>query len=184
MNRALKLEGVLLWAGITAALAYRGWPSWLVPLLPSLWINLPLVSLLARREPLGDWGLSVPDLASTLRHVAVFIVLLGPASLAFLSLIGAVDLTWRLDPSAIAVSLFRQLLWVALPEEIFFRGYLWRRLQPDAMRPSGRLRRIAINATLFAATHYCIHPGAWALATWLPGFYFTWLRCRTRSLVA
>jgi membrane protease YdiL (CAAX protease family) len=184
MSRALGIEGLLLWAGITACLAYRGWPVWAMPLLPSLWINLPLVSLLARREPLADWGLVIPDLAGTGRQVAAFVLLLGPASLVVLHLIGAIDLTWPGDPEAIAASLGRQLLWVALPEEIFFRGYLWRRLGSGADAPAGRLRRITINATLFAVTHYWIHPGMWAVATWIPGLYFTWLRCRTRSVVA
>jgi membrane protease YdiL (CAAX protease family) len=184
MNHAFKIEGVLLWAGITATLAYRGWPAWLVPLLPSLWINLPLISLLVRREPLGDWGLAIPDLVSALRHIAAFALLLVPASLVVLHLIGAIDITWRAHPEAIAASLGRQLLWVALPEEIFFRGYLWRRMGAGAEAPTSRLRRIATNATFFTATHYWIHPGMWALATWFPGLYFTWLRCRTQSVVA
>ena len=184
MSWALKAEGLLLWAGITAALAYRGWPVWVAPLLPSLWVNLPLISLLVRREPLGAWGLVMPDLAGTVRHVAVFVLLLGPASLVFLHLIGAIQFRWSGDPGALIASLGRQLLWVALPEEIFFRGYLWRRLEPTADAPGSRLGRMVVNATLFAATHYGIHPGAWAVATWVPGLYFTWLRCRTGSLAA
>jgi membrane protease YdiL (CAAX protease family) len=183
-GRALPIEGLFLWVGITATLAHRGWPAWATPLLPSLWINLPLISLLARREPLTDWGLAIPDLASTGRHVAVFTLLLAPASLLGLHLIGAIDLAWPDNPGAIAASLGRQLVWVALPEEVFFRGYLWRRLGSEVDVPSGRLRRIVVNATLFAATHYWIQPGMWAVATWVPGLYFTWLRCRTKGVLA
>jgi membrane protease YdiL (CAAX protease family) len=184
MIRALKIEAIVLWAGITVALAYRHWPAWTVPLLPSLWINVPLISVLTRREALREWGLKIPDLASTARHVVAFTALLVPASLLILRLIGAIDLTWHGSPRTVTVSLFQQLLWVALPEEVFFRGYLWRRMAPGEHERVPHLHRFATNATLFAATHYCIHPGMWALATWFPGLYFTWLRCRTKSLLA
>jgi membrane protease YdiL (CAAX protease family) len=183
MNHSYKTEGLLAWGLITAALTYRGWPAWAVPLLPSLWINLPLLSLLARREPLAEWGLGRPDLRATLHHTLVFGLLLCPASLALLGATGAIDPSWRLAPGPLLASLGQQLLWVALPEEIFFRGYLWRRLQ-QGQAPRPQVELILANATLFSATHYMIAPGPWALATWFPGLYFTWLRCRTGGLAA
>jgi len=182
MDRPFKIEALLLWGTITLALRYGGWPTWVTPLLPSLWINLPLISLVSRREPLSDWGLVCPEPARAARHVAAFLLVVAPGSLLVLHLVGAIDFVWQLDAAAISRSLLHQLLWVAVPEEVFFRGYLWRRLQQETDPAPTRARLILANATLFAATHYLIHPGGWALATWLPGLYLAWLRCRTGSV--
>jgi len=182
MDRPFKIEALLLWGIITLALRYEGWSSWVPPLLPSLWINLPLISLMLRREPLRDWGLVCPEPARAARHVAVFVLVIAPGSLLVLRDIGAIDFVWQLDAAAISRSLLHQLLWVAVPEEVFFRGYLWRRLQQETDPAPTGARLILANATLFAATHYLIHPGGWALATWLPGLYLAWLRCRTGTI--
>ncbi|RMF87002.1 MAG: CPBP family intramembrane metalloprotease, partial [Nitrospirae bacterium] len=176
-----RLEGLLLWAAITALLAWAPWPPRLRPYLPSLWIDLPLISLLLRREPLTAWGVRRPDARQTAAHLTAFALLLLPASLALLAALGAIQPRWDLHPGRLAATLGRQLLWVALPEELFFRGYLWARLRPQ--RPEDRLAAIAANGALFALTHLAIHPGPWAAATWLPGCYFAWLRCRTRNLL-
>jgi len=178
-DRGGQVEGVAVWAGITALLALRVWPAWVAALLPSLWINLPLISLVVRREPLTAWGIRRPDGMETAGHLLLFLALIMPASLATLSGVGAIHIVWDGTSSHLAAALVHQLLWVALPEELFFRGYLWRRLA-DPRR--GRLVTIAANGCLFAATHALIHPGAWAIATFLPGCYFAWLRCRTNNL--
>jgi len=180
-SRNARIEGLAVWAGITLLLAVRIWPGWVVALLPSLWINLPLISLLVRREPLAAWGIERPGGMETVGHLLLFLALIMPLSLAVLSGVGAIEPTWDLSPTHLAATLAHQLLWVALPEELFFRGYLWRRLA-DPHR--GRLVAITASGALFAATHALIHPGAWALATFLPGCYFAWLRCRTNNLTA
>jgi len=180
-NRGARIEGLVVWAGITLLLGVRAWPAWVVPLLPSLWINLPLISLLIHHEPLAAWGIGRPGSMETAGHLLLFLALIMPMSLAALSGIGAIEPAWDLAPPHLAATLAHQLLWVALPEELFFRGYLWRRLA-DPHR--GRLASITANGALFAATHALIHPGAWAIATLLPGCYFAWLRCRTKNLTA
>lgn len=177
--RGARIEGLAVWAGITLLLAVPAWPGWVVALLPSLWINLPLISLLVRHEPLAAWGIDRPDTATTAGHLLLFFAVVMPVSLATLAGIGAITPAWDLSPTRLAVTFAHQLLWVALPEELFFRGYLWRRLA-DSRR--GRLAAIVANGALFAATHALIHPGAWAIATFLPGCYFAWLRCRTKNL--
>ena len=180
-NRGSRIEGLAVWAAITLILAVPVWPTWVVALLPSLWINLPLISLLIRREPLVAWGIDRPDARATAGHLLLFLALIMPMSLALLTGVGAIEPAWDLSPTRLTATLAHQLLWVALPEELFFRGYLWRRLA-DPRR--GRAAAIVANGVLFAATHALIHPGAWALATLLPGCYFAWLRCRTRNLTA
>jgi len=150
-----------------------------VALLPSLWINLPLISLVVRHEPLATWGIQRPEAAATAGHLLLFLAVIMPMSLAVLGYVGAIEFGWDTAPTHWATTLVHQLLWVALPEELFFRGYLWCRLA-DPRR--GRLAAIIANGVLFAATHALIHPGGWAIATVLPGCYFAWLRCRTNNL--
>jgi len=181
VSRGARVEGLTVWAGITLLLAVRVWPGWVVALLPSLWINLPLISLVVRHEPLAAWGIRRPEAATTAGHLLLFLAVIMPMSLAVLGYVGAIEFGWDTTPPHLATTLAHQLLWVALPEELFFRGYLWRRLA-DPRR--GRLAAITANGALFAATHALIHPGGWAVATLLPGCYFAWLRCRTNNLTA
>ncbi len=62
------------------------------------------------------------------------------------------------------------MLLVALPEEIFFRGYLY-----DAFEESGR-EPIIPTALLFAAGHVILFPSPYRLLTFFPGLLFGWGR--------
>ena len=80
-----------------------------------------------------------------------------------------------------------QLIVIALPEEVFFRGYVQTRLA-DALGPPrsalGRwlridLRTLALQALLFAAIHLATpSPNPARLATFFPGILFGALRAR------
>jgi membrane protease YdiL (CAAX protease family) len=82
-----------------------------------------------------------------------------------------------------------QLLVVALPEEMFFRGYLQTRLD-DAWR--GRINvfgaqvgwSLVITSVLFALGHYATvhHPAR--LSVFFPSLLFGWLRCRSGGVGA
>jgi membrane protease YdiL (CAAX protease family) len=90
-------------------------------------------------------------------------------------------------PPGLALAAVTQLLAVALPEELFYRGWLqsgWAR--------SGPTRRI-LGAEIgpgFLATQFLFAAGhlvtlqPWRLATFFPGLLFGWLRARTGSVVA
>ncbi|MCZ7582694.1 MAG: myxosortase family intramembrane protease [Deltaproteobacteria bacterium] len=82
-----------------------------------------------------------------------------------------------------------QLLAVAFPEEIFFRGYLQSRL--TAALPSGpRYLGVGLGvplvlpAFLFAAAHFFMDPAPARLATFFPGLLFGYLRERTGAVWA
>lgn len=101
---------------------------------------------------------------------------------------GPLRLEPRLPPR-FALLAASQFLVVALPEEMFYRGFLqtaWARTDP------GRRRRVLgaeIGAgflptqALFAAGHLLsLEP--WRLATFFPGLLFGWARARTGGLAA
>jgi len=87
-------------------------------------------------------------------------------------------------PDDFASFAFAQLLVVALPEEVFFRGYVQTRLNDHFGEPKNRLfaqlgvhpLSLLIQAVLFAAVHFvAIHNPA-RLAVFFPGLLFGVLR--------
>lgn len=82
-----------------------------------------------------------------------------------------------------------EVLAVALPEEVFYRGYLQSRLGevlPARVKllgvPVGWALPIA--SVVFVAGHLAVRPAAWQLGIFFPGLLFGWLRLRSGSLLA
>ena len=82
-----------------------------------------------------------------------------------------------------------EVLAVALPEEVFYRGYFQSRLGevlPSRFRflgvPFGWALPIA--SLIFVAGHLAVRPAAWQLGIFFPGLLFGWMRLRSGSLLA
>lgn len=94
-----------------------------------------------------------------------------------------------LDVGVAAKVLLIQLLYAALPEELFFRGYLQTTLH-GAFGGRMILRRVGLSwacvaaAVLFAAGHFAVRPNAYSLLTFFPGLLYGVLRRRTENLLA
>jgi membrane protease YdiL (CAAX protease family) len=84
---------------------------------------------------------------------------------------------------------FSQLVVVAIPEELFFRGYLLDRLEL-ALPPKRRLlgggigAALVLSAVLFALGHVLVDFDPRRLATFFPGLLFGWMRSATGSIAA
>ena len=86
--------------------------------------------------------------------------------------------------------LFYQFLYVAVAEEVFFRGYI----QANVMRLSAgrrwrspRLQQwtiLVISAGCFAVAHVVVQGRPISLLTFLPGLLLAWLFMRTHALLA
>jgi membrane protease YdiL (CAAX protease family) len=82
-----------------------------------------------------------------------------------------------------------QLLYVGLPEELFFRGYLQQRFD-DAFGRPWRLfgaswgPGLLMANLLFAAGHFVVTGDAERLNVIFPGLLFGWLQARTGALIA
>ena len=70
----------------------------------------------------------------------------------------------------------RQAFLVALPEEVFFRGYLY-----DAFEEKGR-EPIIPSSLLFAAGHLVIHASLFRALTFFPALLFGWGRKRSGNI--
>lgn len=94
----------------------------------------------------------------------------------------------RLPPGILGAA-FAQLVVVALPEELFFRGYVLRRLE-QALPPRRRLlgggvgAALLLSALIFALGHVLVDGNPRRLAVFFPGLLFGWLRSATGSIVA
>ncbi len=83
-----------------------------------------------------------------------------------------------------------QFLLVALPEELFYRGYLQTRL--DQLFPNERrlfgvsvsVPSLLITSALFAIGHYVTVPAASRLAVFFPSLLFGWMRRATGGIMA
>lgn len=91
-------------------------------------------------------------------------------------------------PEGFALLAANQVLVIALPEEMFFRGYLLGRLEarwPPARRlwgaPVGRA--LVVSAVLFALGHFLVDFNPQRLAVFFPALVFGWMRARTGSVV-
>lgn len=92
-------------------------------------------------------------------------------------------------PHDFLTSAFAQVIVVALPEELFFRGFILGRLEeawPAARRVlgGGVGRALVLSALLFALGHVLVDGNPRRLAVFFPGLLFGWLRSATGSIVA
>jgi len=155
---------------------------------------------LADRRTWAAWGRGARDALLVAAAVfplfaagfAAFAALLptSPEGLRALLAPYALPPSFRLRlPEGLAVQAAVQLLAVALPEELFYRGWLqtsWRRAVPgQGVTLLGARLGPGFVATqaLFAAGHLAtLQP--WRLGTFFPGLLFGWLRERTGGLAA
>jgi membrane protease YdiL (CAAX protease family) len=161
--------------------------------------------LLSRRGGIERYGFVLQPLAIGLTIALVAIVVVLPlfaggfvlfmrqlcahaASLVPGSCARVLHPHWRL-PSDFAWLTLAQVLVVALPEELFFRGYLQGRLEeawPPTVNVLGARLGWAwiVAAALFALGHYLVSFEPQMLTRFFPGLVFGWMYARTRSIVA
>jgi CAAX protease family protein len=95
---------------------------------------------------------------------------------------------WRVPPDFFRWQVAAQLVVVALPEELFFRGYIQGRLE-DALPPTRTFLGARLGwawllaAVLFALGHYLVSFEPQMLTRFFPGLVFGWMFARTRSIL-
>jgi membrane protease YdiL (CAAX protease family) len=160
----------LPWHGVHDARTWRAWGRGALQGLLACAVIFPLFGL-------GFWSFAVllPRLPIELARV------LAPYS-------GLPHLAPRL-PSRFLLLAVVQLLVVALPEELFYRGWMqgsWARAAPErGVRVLGaRLGAGFLWTQVLFATGHLVVLSPFRLGTFFPGLLFGWLRERTGSLVA
>lgn len=90
-------------------------------------------------------------------------------------------------PDDFLVLALSQLLVVAIPEEVFFRGYLLARFEerwPSRRRFLGVQvgKPLLLTSALFALGHFLVDLQPARLAVFFPALAFAWMRCRSGSV--
>jgi membrane protease YdiL (CAAX protease family) len=90
-------------------------------------------------------------------------------------------------PPGLALAAATQLLAVALPEELFYRGWMqtaWGRSGPSRRVLGAELGPGFLATQVLFAVGHLVSLQPWRLATFFPGLLFGWVRARTGSVVA
>jgi membrane protease YdiL (CAAX protease family) len=92
-------------------------------------------------------------------------------------------------PDGFVVLALSQIIVVAIPEEVFFRGYLMSRLEerwPSRRQLWGASvgAPMVVSSLLFAVGHFVIDLNPARLAVFFPALAFAWMRNRSGSIAA
>ena len=168
---------------------------------PAVLVAAALVPTIVRRDPFAQIGLSARQIKRALLAVCGACAVVFPATYAGLWLLRHYGLE---PPLRVVLPENRQLLswvvyeflYVAVAEEVFFRGYLQSNILrlTDTMKwrsrgwpaPSGlqNWASIVLSAACFAGAHIIVQGQAASALTFLPGLILGWLFIRTRTLLA
>ena len=167
--------------------------AWFVS--PGILIAAALVPTVIRRAEFPKIGLNIRQIGPTVLVICQTCVVVFLALFAGLWLLKSFGLGLPLQPVQPKEQgwiswLFYQFMYVAVAEEVFFRGYvqsnILRLTNPgkDGQRRLWKWLSIVLSAACFAVAHIIIQGRIILVLTFLPGLILGWLFIRTRSLLA
>jgi hypothetical protein len=176
-------------------------------LVAAVFIYLPVAVAARRKEDLVAYGFTLHPLGRSAAYaggaVAVAFPLFLAGYVAFQGVacalalpaatcarfVGWAGLAHPHLPDGFVEAALTQVIVIAIPEELFFRGYLLKRLE-EAFPPRRRLLgggigvALVVSATLFGLSHVVYDLNPLRMATFFPGLLFGWLRSATGSIAA
>lgn len=157
--------------------------------LPTLWLLVPVALISYARRPFDAYGLRWHDVGRPVFHVAVIGAVFVPYAIGhylWAHWLQGATFTFRLPPG-LPWLVVEQLALVALPEEVFFRGYFqtqcdlaWR--QPYRLLGAKWGAGLIVAAAVFALCHVPFG-GPGRLLVFFPGLLYGWLRARCGTIV-
>ncbi|MCD6415623.1 MAG: CPBP family intramembrane metalloprotease [Planctomycetes bacterium] len=196
---AMPVEVIIVTAVATAAaVAVSGADSrvgrlqWL--LAPCMWMAAALAPTMLRGRALVGIGLKATRICAALKQFARVALIVIPLLFCGVFLLRRWGIKPPLQPGPAGGGwgywVIYQFAYVALAEELFFRGYVQTSIMDWlAQVAPGRLglwglAAILISSTLFSLAHVATVGSATAAIVFFPGLIFGWLRARTDSLLA
>ncbi|MBA7654826.1 hypothetical protein ES703_62719 [subsurface metagenome] len=167
--------------------------AWFVS--PGILVAAALIPTAVRRREFPRFGFNIGQIGPTLLVVCRTCVVVFSALFAGLWLLKSFGLGLPLQPvppkeQGWVSWLFYQFMYVAVAEEVFFRGYVQSnilRLTNPGKGSQYRLWKwlsIMLSAACFAVAHIIVLGRIISVLTFLPGLICGWLFIRTRSLLA
>ena len=197
-NRAILLEVIfVVVAGIGAAKVLTLLP---IPFVQKnlgvfsacLWLYLPICVLMARRAHPDDIGLNMGNIGMSIKWVCILVAgILLPFYILFalyMSQEYGATFEFRM-PNNVESLIATHLLAIAIPEEVYFRGYVQGRLGQVTKK---RIKILGvplgwewiIGAAIFSIVHLIIEPGIMRGLVFFPALAFGWLRTKTGGVLA
>jgi membrane protease YdiL (CAAX protease family) len=162
---------------------------------PAVLLAAGLIPTLIKKDEFVSIGLSREQFRHSLTLVVGVCIFVFPALAAGLWLLKLWGMQLPLRPvlpreQGLAQWLLYQFLYVAVAEEVFFRGYVQRnflRLIDSFKERPGMLLKftsIVVSAACFALAHAIVQGEIVSFLTFLPGLILGWIFIRTGSLLA
>ena len=164
-------------------------------LAPAILIACSLIATIARKNKVSELGLNLNQVGLSLRLLCWTCLTVFPITFLLLWLMRSFAWALPLRPAlpqnqSWLTWLLYQFMYVAVAEEVFFRGYV----QSNILRLTAAAPRqhsspqvwisVVVSAGLFAAAHIVIQGQIVSILTFLPGLLLAWLFLRTKSLLA
>jgi membrane protease YdiL (CAAX protease family) len=201
MKTKSRLAGVLgIWAGACVAVFLFGrmaqgaapWNQIGALGTPVLFLYGPFVLAIIGKRSAASWGLTLGDPWNGTR------LALGTAAIVLPVFVLGYYVFWGwfvgrtiipFSGDALLSTGIWALVGIALPEEVFFRGWMQSRLgefYDGGVKILGAKigPAILISSALFTLTHLVTNPDPIRLAVFFPSLIFGWLRARTGSVLA
>ena len=167
--------------------------AWFVS--PAILVAAAITPTTIRRAEFPKIGLNIRQIGPTLLVVCRTCVVVFSALFAGLWLLKSFGLGLPLQPvqpkdQSWVSWLFYQFMYVAVVEEVFFRGYIQNNILKltnpgkDGQCCLWKWLSIVLSAACFAVAHIIIQGRIILALTFLPGLICGWLFIRTRSLLA
>lgn len=165
------------------------------------WFLGPFVLTFGALLPTFLKGRNLADIGFRVDRIGLSLRLLGQACLVISPLVICCVLVLRHSgiepPLRVLVPRDHWLSWlgfqfacVALPEEVFFRGYLLGNMLLLLKMAAGKdctaieILGIVLTACIFAVSHVLVLGNVSSMITFFPGLIFGWLFVKTKSLIA
>jgi len=192
-------EALLAYAGIFAATALTahlvpsGVQEYAYSIILAAMVWLPVTRADRRRWPLAVYGITFANWKPAVKTALLWMAILFPLFILGNHLWRAVvfhkTFAFALPDRNLAYLAVEQVLFIALPEEFFYRGFLqsaFARRWPNGRRLFGGDfgKAVWLASLLFAIAHLAAIPAPFRLAVFFPSLWFGWLRSKTDSLVA
>ncbi len=162
----------------------------LITLVGAVFVAIPMAVLLPRRESFDDYGLPPQPIWREVGIAFLIAAVVYPPFWLGFKLWWGWSLEFDLSlPAGFAAAAVGNLVVVALPEELFYRGYLIGRIDLLLTKRISVLGvdvgwSLLITAALFAVGHYVVTFNPQRLAVFFPALLFGWLRAWRGSITA
>lgn len=164
-------------------------------LAPGVLTAAALIPTIARKGDFARMGLTTRHIGPSLFLLGVTCAVVFPVMFLCMWMLKSWGWGLPLRPAPLQGQgwlawLLYQFMYVAVAEEVFFRGYLQTnvlKLTCALKRRARRLRgplTILLSAVCFAVAHVVVQGQVVSAVTFLPGLLLAWLFIRTKSLVA